>query len=37
MALTIGNLEVAGKATGCTLTATSGTLVPATSNAFNAY
>jgi hypothetical protein len=36
-AVSFPDLEVAGKATGCTLTATSGTLVPATSNAFNAY
>ncbi|MFJ6159001.1 hypothetical protein ACIQF8_18495 [Pseudarthrobacter sp. NPDC092184] len=35
-AVSFPDLEVAGKATGCTLTATSGTLVPATSNAFNA-
>lgn len=31
------DLEIAGKASGCTLTATSGTLAPATSNPFNAY
>jgi hypothetical protein len=31
------DLQIAGKASGCTLTATSGTLAPATSNPFNAY
>ncbi|RKO25383.1 hypothetical protein D7Z96_06135 [Pseudarthrobacter phenanthrenivorans] len=30
-------LEIAGKGTGCTLTASSGTLEPATSNVFSAY